>query len=71
MSGKQPAFPCEHFVDGSGMTYRQWMVGMALQGILADHKDVECVLGKTCEQSVGIRAVEAADAAIKAEQESR
>lgn len=41
--GNQPAFPAE--ADGGygpapGMTYRQWLIGMALQGIIAaDHEN--------------------------------
>lgn len=31
--GRQPAFPTN---TEQGMTYRQWLIGLALQGLLAD-----------------------------------
>lgn len=34
--GEQPAFPLDYYLGANlGMTYRQWLVGMAMQGMLA------------------------------------
>lgn len=58
--GNQPAFPCDPSLPAivpEGMTYRQWLIGMALQGTIALHNG---------SASYAVRdAVEAADEVIK------
>lgn len=51
-----------------GMTYRQWLVGMALQGLLANEFTIKLVVSESSEDSSGNRfarmAITAADAVI-------
>lgn len=58
--GDQPAFPALAGCAFRGMTYRQWLVGMALQGTLSR--------GNPGFGSAAAAAVEAADAAIAAQE---
>ena len=44
---------------------RERLICAALTGLLADPEDIECVIGCTCEQSVGVQAVRFADAVIE------
>lgn len=57
--GDEPVFPFPsgslHIVEHDGMTYRQWLVGMALQGLLAHGRH---------PNDAGRYAVESADGAI-------
>jgi hypothetical protein len=87
----QPAFPVPGHVTGdhdrngdpivvgaeTGMTYRQWLVGKALEGLLANPNVVYSeTVGKTPEQwktatdSFAVMAVTLADAAIRAQEKS-
>jgi hypothetical protein len=54
--GKQDAYPSD---DSFGMTYRQWLIGMALQGEMA--ADAE---GVTKPDEHAKAAIEAADAVL-------
>lgn len=59
--GDLPAHPAPDIVDyyTTGMTYRQWLVGMALQGLLAsDHKR------ETHYDAIASDAVKHADAVL-------
>jgi hypothetical protein len=66
--GKQPAFPtfsdAVYQPDCSGMSYRQWLVGMALQGLLAKWDPSE---GKDVadHEDVAFWSVQYADATIR------
>lgn len=59
------AQPCYN-EDQEGMTFRQHLAGLAMQGLLSDHKDHsdECADGETCAQTTARLAVEHADALI-------
>lgn len=48
------------------MSTRETLAGMAMMGLLADHKDHsdECLSGETCEDAVARMAVDHADALI-------
>ena len=76
----QPAFPMQKMdyrrvgeVEGAelravpGMTYRQWLVGMALQGLVANGIGWSATTEQNNEMA-GKRAVKLADAAIRAQE---
>lgn len=80
----QPAFPCQAVATGGtdrngdpvysngepGMTYRQWLVGMALQGYVSNPVVMETCLNsdKSIPGRLAALALEAADAAIRAQE---
>lgn len=67
MDNTGPAFsrpssktPKGDYICGSpGMTYRQWLIGMALQGLLAS--------GRGCPNDFAEDAIRCADAVLEAE----
>ncbi len=69
--GSRPAF---HRSDVSGMTYREWLIGQALAGLMADHHHTYCgeplgdLRSETAEMAIG--NADAVLAALAAEQES-
>jgi hypothetical protein len=48
------------------MTYRQYLIAVAMHGVIADPEDVEKCPGKNCEESVACHAIKYADAVIAA-----
>lgn len=68
--GPTPVFPLPPDVQpgGSrmGMNLREHFAALAMQGLLADHKDHsdECADGETCPQTTARLAVEHADALL-------
>ena len=65
----EPAFPVHP--NGPifrGMTYRQWLVGMALQGLLSGQREHTAEWAERCgdsvEECVAVAAVSYADAVI-------
>jgi hypothetical protein len=79
--GDQPAFPCEEMMNGGlgdylvyydGMTYRQWLIGMTLNGVLSNpelrekcRKDAKDYKG-TSEEYVARAIISMADAILTA-----
>ena len=57
--GRRPAFPCA-VPALPGMTYRQWLVGQALKGVLTQPVSG----GIFSAQEVARRAIDAADAVL-------
>jgi hypothetical protein len=48
------------------MTFRQYLIAVAMHGVIADPEDVEKCPGKNCEESVACHAIKYADAVIAA-----
>ena len=70
--GEQPTYPCSHATHQySGMTYRQWLIGMALQGIVGSLEHLKAVSKHTDDAADGrtllaYEAIKQADAVIAA-----
>jgi hypothetical protein len=50
--GNDPAFPSDNLTDCGGMTYRQWLVGMALQGAMANVETLRAIASTASRQGV-------------------
>ena len=58
-----PAFPYDPITHTFGMTYRQWLIGMALQGLCANPNT-----RGTNNQIIAVWAIQKADAILAAEE---
>jgi hypothetical protein len=55
-NGERDAFP---ELDGGGLNKREWLAGMALQGLLANHEN------RTSYEAIAVDAIRYSDALLK------